>query len=106
MAVKSNINIDITIDEALNNREKFKSILTRVETAGKINSTRNIEIKNEIKVIKKDSLQNCFINCSLFAPATFLIPTSLFLRADLAVVKLIKLITAIISIKTAIIPKT
>ena len=58
------------------------------------NSKKNRLIKTAINVMTKDSPQNCFISPNLFAPSTFLNPTSLERRSERAVVKFIKLITA------------
>jgi len=72
---------------------------------GSRSSIIKIEIKTAIKLIRIDSPMNCFINCVLSAPKTFLMPTSLALFADLAVARFIKLMQAINSIKTPTTPK-
>jgi len=57
---------------------------------------------NETKVIITDSEINCRMRRFLSEPRTFLIPTSLDRREDLAVVRLTKLMQANKSITNAI----
>ncbi|MNT97101.1 hypothetical protein D3C72_2393430 [compost metagenome] len=51
--------------------------------------------------ITKDSVRNCATNSFLFAPTTFLTPTSFALFSLWAVLKFMKLMQAIIRIKQA-----
>ena len=66
------------------------------------NKTMLIAINREIKLIKTDSNKYCFINSIWLAPFTFLIPVSFARLRERAVVRLIKLIHAMIRIIKAI----
>ena len=48
-----------------------------------------------------DSIRNCRISCVRAAPTTFLIPTSLERRVDLAVDRFMKFMQAIVNTKAA-----
>lgn len=52
---------------------------------GSTDHTNNNESKLAIAVYKKASTKNCRINCNLKEPNTFLIPISLLLLTDCAV---------------------
>ena len=62
---------------------------------GKINTTIIIAVRMPITVTKADSPKNCHIIFFLYAPNTFLKPTSFLLMADFAVERFIKLMQAI-----------
>ncbi len=60
-----------------------------------------IAITNAINDTTNDSVRNCLMSCFLVPPTTFLIPISLLRFKDCATARFIKLIQAIIKIKTA-----
>ena len=62
---------------------------------------KTIAITKAINETRNDSARNCFINCFRVLPTTFLIPISLLRFNDCAIARLIKLMHAMIKIKTA-----
>src|SRR5690349_5782093 len=79
------------------------SLLISVLKAGNATWTNNTQKNAAIVVTNTDSTRNCRIKDFLCDPIAFLIPTSLALFSDLAVVRLIKLMHAISSTNTPII---
>ena len=65
-------------------------------------STKINERKREKKATTRASPRNCLVICGRTAPMTLRIPTSLARLSDRAVVKFIKLMQAMINMKTAI----
>lgn len=57
-----------------------------LENKGKESCTRVVPISKAMKFSKNDSIRNCFTNWRRVAPEIFLIPISLALLMDLAVV--------------------
>src|SRR5258708_8939184 len=63
------------------------------------------ERRKAIRQRNTDSPRNCAINCFLEDPITFLMPTSLALSMERAVVRLMKLMPAIIRMNAAMTEK-
>ena len=69
--------------------------------SGRKRLTIRIATITERRVIKVDSLRYCHTKELFSAPTAFLMPTSLALREALAVDRFMKLMQAIINMKTA-----